>query len=150
MSETCWRGWPDHTEVSLTLFQWFLSCQILWQLWHWSRDEACLILCPVLNSCKVNLLFFGLEWCGWLEKTEEMFFKTFTCVQVVFSPFLIQCLHQVLYFSNTDAWLLSFALVWKVTSLKGTVHLEIKNIYFPLSPVALFIHLDCFGVSCRP
>ena len=34
--------------------------------------------------------------------------------------------------------------------IKGTVNPKIKKIKFPLLPVALFIHLDSFGVSEWP
>lgn len=33
-------------------------------------------------------------------------------------------------------------------NLKGTVHPKVKNTLF-LIPVVLFVHLKCFGVSCR-
>lgn len=36
----------------------------------------------------------------------------------------------------------------QVSVLKGTVHPKMKNKMFVLLPVVLFIHIDCFGVSC--
>lgn len=36
----------------------------------------------------------------------------------------------------------------KTCHLKGTVHPKNLNYIFSLVPVALFIHLHCFGVSC--